>query len=51
MVAGPVVLVMEAVIFLLARGHATRALLAAAMLMDLVLLGIFALNMTSSPRY
>jgi hypothetical protein len=49
MVAGAVLLVMEAVIFLLARGHVTHALLAAAMLMDIVPLGIFAL--THAPRY
>ena len=41
-VAGPVVLVIEAATFLLVRGRVARALLAAAMLMDLVPLGMFA---------
>ncbi len=51
MVAGPILLVIEAVTFLLVRGHVTRALLAAAMLMDLVPLGMFALHMANAPRY
>jgi hypothetical protein len=51
MVAGPVLLVIEAVTFLLARGHVTRALLAAAMLMDFVPLSMFALHMANAPRY
>ena len=44
-VAGPVVLVIEAVTFLLVRGRAARGLLVVAMLMDLVPLGLFALHM------
>ena len=51
MVAGPVLLVIETITFLLARGHVARALLAAAMLMDLVPLGMFALHMANAPRY
>jgi hypothetical protein len=51
MVAGPVLLVIETVTFLLVRGHVTRALLAAAMLMDLVPLSMFALHMANAPRY
>jgi hypothetical protein len=51
MVARPVLLVIEAATFLLARGHVTRALLAAAMLMDLVPLSMFALHMANTPRY
>jgi hypothetical protein len=43
--------VTEAVIFLLIRGHVTRALLVAAMLMDLVPLSMFALHMENAPRY
>ena len=46
-VAGPVLVVIEAVTFLMIRGRLTRALLAAAMLMDLVPLGLFALHMAS----
>ncbi|HXQ52286.1 MAG TPA: hypothetical protein VN802_14415 [Stellaceae bacterium] len=42
--AGPVLLVAEGVAFLLARTRVTRALLAAAMLMDLVPLSMFALH-------
>ncbi len=41
-VAGPVPLVIEAATFFLVRGRVARALLAAAMLMDLVPLGMFA---------
>jgi hypothetical protein len=43
-VAGPVLLVIEGLAFLLARARVTRALLAAAMMMDLVPLGMFALR-------
>jgi hypothetical protein len=46
-VAGPVLLVIEAATFLLVRGRVTRALLAAAMLMDIVPLGMFAWHMAS----
>jgi len=51
MVFGPVLLVIEAVTFLLVRGRVTRALLAVAMLMDLVPLGLFALHMLRVTRY
>jgi hypothetical protein len=44
-VFGPVLLVIEGVTFLLVRGRIARALLAAAMLMDLVPLSMFALHM------
>jgi hypothetical protein len=44
-VAGPVLLVVEGLAFLLVRARVTRMLLAAAMLMDFVPLGMFALNM------
>jgi hypothetical protein len=45
MVAGPVLLVVEGLAFLLVRERLTRALLAAAMLMDVVPLALFALHM------
>jgi len=45
MVGGPVVIVIEAVTFWLMRGRIPRALLACAMLMDLVPLSLFALHM------
>ncbi len=48
-VAGPVLVVIEGVTFLLVRARGRRALLAAAMLMDLVPLGMFALHMASRP--
>lgn len=51
MVFGPVLLVIEGVTFLLARGHVTRAILAAAMLMDLVPLSLFALHMVRATHY
>jgi hypothetical protein len=51
MVLGPVLLVIEAVTFLLVRGRVARALLAVAMLMDLVPLGIFALHFLRATRY
>ena len=51
MVFGPVLLVMEGVTFLLLRERMARALLAAAMLMDLVPLGLFALHMARAVRY
>src|SRR5580658_9338407 len=51
MVFGPVFLVIEGLTFLLVRGRVTRTLLAGAMLMDLVPLGLFALHMARMPRY
>jgi len=45
MVFGPVLLVIEGVTCLLVRGGIARALLAAAMLMDLVPLSIYALHL------
>ena len=51
MVLGPVLLVIEAATFFLVRGRVTRALLAVAMLMDLVPLGMFALHMLRATRY
>lgn len=50
MVFGPVFLVIEGVTFLLVRRRMMRALLAVAMLMDLVPLGLFALHMVRMPR-
>jgi hypothetical protein len=50
-VFGPVLLVIEAVTFLLVRGRVARALRAAAMLMDLVPLGMYALYMGRAIRY
>ena len=51
MVFGPVLLVIEGATFLLARGRVARALLAAAMLMDLVPLSLFALHLARATRY
>jgi hypothetical protein len=51
MVFGPVLLVIEAITFLLIRERVTRALLVVAMLMDLVPLGMFALHMLRATRY
>jgi hypothetical protein len=51
MVFGPVFLVIEGLTFLLVRGRVTRTVLAVAMLMDLVPLGLFALHMARMPRY
>ena len=51
MVLGPVVVVIEAATFFLVRERVTRALLAVAMLMDLVPLGMFALHMLRATRY
>jgi hypothetical protein len=50
MVFGPVLLVIEGVTFLLVRGRVMRSLLAAAMLMDLVPLGLFALHIVRATR-
>jgi len=49
-VVGPGVLVVEAVTFLLMRGRVARVLLAGAMLMDLIPLGVFALRFLTSPH-
>jgi len=49
--AGPVFLVVEGAAFLLSDNRMTRALLAAAMLMDLVPLGIFALHLAGVTRH
>jgi hypothetical protein len=51
MVFGPVFLVIEAATFVLLRGRVTRALLAVAMLMDLIPLSMFALHMMRATRY
>jgi hypothetical protein len=51
LVLGPVLLVIEAVTFLLIRGRVTRALLVVAMLMDLVPLGMFAFHLLRATRY
>ena len=51
MVVGPVLVVIEGVAFFLLRGRMTRVLLAAAMAMDLVPLGLFALHMARAARY
>jgi hypothetical protein len=50
-VFGPVLLLIEGAVFLLARERVTRALLAAAMLTDLVPLSMFALHLTRAIRY
>jgi hypothetical protein len=50
MVFGPVLLVIEGATFLLVRERVARALLAAAMLMDLVPLSIFALHVAGASR-
>jgi hypothetical protein len=50
-VFGPALLVIEVATFFLIRGRVTRALLAAAMLMDLVPLGMFALHLARATRY
>jgi hypothetical protein len=51
MVFGPVLLVIEAATFFLVRERVTRALLVAAMLMDLVPLGLFAQHMMRATHY
>jgi len=48
MVFGPVLLMIEGATFFLARERLTRTLLAAAMLMDLIPLGIFALHLAAA---
>lgn len=47
-VFGPVLVMIEAATFLLARQRSARTLLAAAMLMDVVPLGIYAMHMASA---
>ena len=47
-IAGPVLLAIEGVTFLLVPGRVTRALLASAMLMDFVPLSLFALHLLSA---
>jgi hypothetical protein len=51
MVLGPALLVVEAAAFLLLRARVARTLLATAMLMDVVPLGIFAFHVASAMRY
>ena len=50
-VFGPVLLVIEGVTFLLVRERVARALLAVAMLMDLIPLSLFALHLLRATRY
>jgi hypothetical protein len=50
MVLGPIFLVIEGVTFILLHTPVARVLLAVAMLMDLVPLGMFALHMARIPR-
>jgi len=51
MVFGPVLLAIEGATFLLVRERVARALLAAAMLMDVVPLSMFALHLARAIRY
>jgi hypothetical protein len=51
MVFGPVLLVIEAATFFLVRARVARALLAAAMLMDLIPLSTYALHFARTVRY
>lgn len=51
MVFGPVMLVIEGATWLLARARVTRALLGAAMLMDVIPLSLFALHMARAMCY
>ena len=51
LVFGPVLLVNEGAPFLLARERVARALLAAAMLMDIIPLSMFALHLARATRY
>jgi hypothetical protein len=51
MVFGPVLLAIEGATFLLARERVTRAFVAAARLMDLVPLSLFALHLARATRY
>jgi hypothetical protein len=49
-VLGPVVVVVEGIVFVLARERAARMLVMAAVLMDLIPLGLFALHMAEATR-
>jgi len=49
-VFGPVLLMIEGATFLMARERLTRTLLAAAMLMDVIPLSLFALHMAAATR-
>lgn len=51
MVIGPVLVVVEGVTFLMVRGRTARALLAMAMAMDLIPIGLFALHLARGARY
>ena len=51
MVLGPVLVVIEGLTFLLVRGGVARALLAAAALMDVVPLSLYALHFARAARY
>ncbi len=51
MVFGPILLVIEGAMFVLVRGRITRTLLAAAMLMDIVPLSMFALHLVRATGY
>jgi hypothetical protein len=50
-VLGPILVVIEAATFFLVRERLTRALLAAAMLMDIIPLGLFALHLAGATRH
>jgi hypothetical protein len=50
MVFGPVLLMIEGATFILARERLTRTLLAAAMLMDLIPLSLYALHLAAATR-
>jgi hypothetical protein len=51
MVLGPVLLVIEGATFVLARERVVRAVLAAAMLMDIIPLSMFALHLARATRH
>ena len=51
MVLGPVLVVIEGVTLLLFRGGIARALLAGAMLMDVVPIGLYALHFARTAHY
>jgi hypothetical protein len=51
MVLGPVLVVIEGVTFLLFRGGVGRVLLAGAMLMDVVPIGLYALHFARTVHY
>ena len=50
MVLGPVLMVIEGVTFLPVRGGVARAFLAAAVLMDVIPLSLYALNLARAVR-